>query len=90
MADIYEDLAGFNDIYLGKKVTEIQRENYLDLLSRAEQKKQIEWKVDSFARIKIGLYEEDLAKIVKVKKNSVDVLLVPRINVQEIIIKIQK
>lgn len=33
-------------------------------------------------RIKKGLYEGDLAKVFKVKKSTVDVIIVPRINVQ--------
>jgi len=35
------------------------------------------------------VYEDDLGKIVKLKKNNADVLLVPRVNVQEILIKIK-
>lgn len=41
-------------------------------------------------RIQKGLYEGDLAKIFKVKKATIDVLIVPRINVQDIRRKILK
>lgn len=44
----------------------------------------------SYVRVKKGLYENDLAKIFKVKSNSVDVLIVPRINVQDIVMKIRE
>lgn len=43
-----------------------------------------------YVRIKKGLYEGDLGKVCKVKKNSADVLLVPRINIQDIVIKIRE
>lgn len=48
------------------------------------------FKENSYVRIKKGLYEGDLGKICKVKANSVDVLLVPRINIQDIVMKIRE
>lgn len=43
---------------------------------------QVQFKKGSYIRIKKGVYEDDLGKIVKLNKNSADVLLVPRVNVQ--------
>ena len=43
-----------------------------------------------YVRIKKGLYEGDLGKICKIKKTSADVLLVPRINIQDIVMKIRE
>jgi hypothetical protein len=40
-------------------------------------------------RIKKGVYEGDLGKISKIKKNNADVLLVPRINIQDILTRIR-
>ncbi len=50
---------------------------------------QAQFRENSYIRIKKGVYEDDLGKIVKLKKNNADVLLVPRVNVQEILIKIK-
>ena len=36
-------------------------------------------------RVKKGLYEGDLGRIAKIKKSNVDVILVPRINLQDIL-----
>jgi transcription elongation factor len=36
-------------------------------------------------RIKKGVYEGDLGKITKIKKNNADIALVPRINIQDIL-----
>lgn len=43
---------------------------------------QAQFKQDSYIRIKKGVYEDDLGKIIKLKKNNADILLVPRVNVQ--------
>jgi transcription antitermination factor NusG len=50
---------------------------------------EIKFEKGSYIRIKKGVYEGDLGKIIEIHKNSVDVLLVPRINVQELSIKIK-
>lgn len=49
-----------------------------------------DFKLHSYVRIKKGLYENDLAKVFKIKSNSADVLIVPRINVQDIVMKIRE
>ncbi len=41
-------------------------------------------------RIKKGVYEGDLGKIVKTKKLNADVFLVPRINIQDILSKMRE
>lgn len=41
-------------------------------------------------RIKKGVYEGDLGKISKIKKNNCSVVLVPRINVQDILLKMRE
>lgn len=41
-------------------------------------------------RIKKGVYEGDLGKISKIKKNNCSVVLVPRINVQDILNKMRE
>lgn len=51
---------------------------------------QVQFKKGSYIRIKKGVYEDDLGKIVKLNKNSADLLLVPRVNVQEVLIKIKE
>ena len=51
---------------------------------------QAQFKKEAYIRIKKGVYEDDLGKIVKLNKSSADVLLVPRVNVQEILIKIKE
>lgn len=48
------------------------------------------FKQNTYVRIKKGLYEGDLGKISKVKANSLDVLLVPRINIQDILMKMRE
>lgn len=44
---------------------------------------------DDYVRIVGGLYNEDLGKVFEVKKKSFDVALVPRINIQEINIRMK-
>lgn len=41
-------------------------------------------------RVKKGVYEGDLGKISKIKKNNCSVVLVPRINVQDILLKMRE
>ena len=49
-----------------------------------------DFKDGEFVRIAKGLYEGDLAKIHRINKNHVLVTTVPRINVQDIEIKIRE
>jgi transcription antitermination factor NusG len=53
-------------------------------LLEARKEPKNEYKLGQFVRIKKGLYNGDLAKIYKIKKNTTDLVLVPRINLQEI------
>ena len=41
-------------------------------------------------RIIKGVYEGDLGKIAKVKKSNVDIVVVPRINIQDILSKMRE
>lgn len=41
-------------------------------------------------RIKKAVYDGDLGKISKIKKASVDVVVVPRINIQDILTKMRE
>ena len=56
----------------------------------AKENKEVQWREQQYVRIKKGVYEGDLAKIIKVKKNNVDVMIVPRINIQDILIKMKE
>ena len=80
---------GFNYVNLGRKLLELDSEAYVDLFSLKTESK-YDFEQYSYVRVKKGLYEGDLAKIFKIKANSVDVLIVPRINVQDIVAKIKE
>lgn len=80
---IYESLEGFNDVHLGKKIVLLGHDNYASLFVKFSEKTK-DYKPGTFVRVRKGLYEGDLAKVLKVRKNNLDVVLVPRINVQEI------
>ena len=41
-------------------------------------------------RVKKGVYEGDLGRIAKTRKNNCDIALVPRINVQDILTKMRE
>ncbi len=71
-----------------RKINRLEHEDYTNLFVVREAE-QAQFKRNSYIRIKKGVYEDDLGKIVKLNKNSADVLLVPRVNVQEILIKIK-
>jgi len=72
-----------------KKITRLEHEEYTNLFVIKEVE-QAQFKKEAYIRIKKGVYEDDLGKIVKLNKSSADVLLVPRVNVQEILIKIKE
>ena len=67
---------------LSKTLVQLKREDYVELFKdKAESK--INFEEMNFVRINKGLYEGDLGQIVKIKKNkSIDVALVPRLNIQ--------
>ena len=56
-----------------------------DFYSTLFEAKEISFKEDQYVRIKKGVYEGDLGKITKCKKNNADIALVPRINIQDIL-----
>ena len=58
-------------------------------LFEAKENKEIQFKQQQYVRIKKGVYEGDLGKILKAKKSSADVLVVPRINIQDILGKMR-
>lgn len=59
-------------------------------LFEAKENKEIQFKQQQYVRIKKGVYEGDLGKILKAKKSSADVLVVPRINIQDILGKMRQ
>ena len=64
-------------------------ESYANLFNQ-KLEHMVTYEPNMYVRIKKGLYEGDLAKIYKVKKSSVDVLIVPRINVPDIVMRIKE
>lgn len=50
----------------------------------------MQYREHQYIRIKKGVYEGDLGKISKIKKNNCSVVLVPRINVQDILLKMRE
>lgn len=79
--DVHDSLDGFNYVNLSRKLLELDADAYADLFNSKTESK-YDFEQHSYVRIKKGLYEGDLAKIFRVKSNSVDVLIVPRINTQ--------
>jgi transcription antitermination factor NusG len=59
-------------------------------LFEAKEVRDIQFKEHQYVRIKKGVYEGDLGKISKLKKNNCSVVLVPRINVQDILLKMRE
>ena len=59
-------------------------------LFEAKESKEVQFKEGQFVRIKKGVYEGDLGKISRIKKSSVDVNIVPRINVQDILARMRE
>ena len=55
-----------------------------------KESKEIKFEDGNFVRITKGVYEGDLGKIVKAKKSNADVLIVPRINIQDILSKMRE
>lgn len=86
--DITDSLDGFTHVSLARNLTELDSESYVDLFSEKNESHH-NFQEHSFVRIRKGLYDGDIAKIYKVKSSSVDVLIVPRINVQDIVMKIR-
>ena len=66
---IKESLQSFIDVNTSR-VTPMDHEFYANLFE-AKESKQVQWKEQQYVRIKKGVYEGDLAKIVKVRKNNV-------------------
>ena len=55
-----------------------------------KESKEIKFEDGNFVRITKGVYEGDLGKIVKAKQSNADVLIVPRINIQDILSKMRE
>jgi transcription antitermination factor NusG len=64
--------------------------DFYSTLFEAKETKEITFKFGQYIRIKKGVYEGDLGRITKAKKNNADVALVPRINVQDILSKMRE
>ena len=87
-AAIREGLEGFIDINT-KKITPMDNDFYSSLFE-AKETKDVTFKERQYVRIKKGVYEGDLGKIFRTRKNNADVMLVPRINIQDILIKMRE
>jgi transcription antitermination factor NusG len=85
---VRESLEGFIDVNT-KKVTPMDNEFYSSLFE-AKETKDVQFKDHQYVRICKGVYEGDLGKISKIKKNNCSVVLVPRINVQDILLKMRE
>lgn len=71
-------------------INQLDREGYIELFNE-KSKTNIEFEESNYVRINKGLYEGDLAQIYKIRNNnSVDVLVVPRLNIQEISMRIRE
>lgn len=64
--------------------------DFYSSLFEMKENKEIKFKESQFVRVKKGVYEGDLARIIKIKKNNADVILVPRINIQDILTKMRE
>jgi transcription antitermination factor NusG len=85
---IKDSLQGFIDVNVAR-VTPMDHEFYSSLFE-AKENKEVQYKMGQFVRIKRGVYESDLGKIARVKKANIDVVLVPRINTQDILAKMRE
>ena len=64
--------------------------DFYSSLFEAKETKDIQFKEHQYVRIKKGVYEGDLGRISKTRKNNADVALVPRINIQDILMKMRE
>lgn len=85
---VRSSLEGFIDVNT-KKIIPMDNEFYSNLFE-AKQVKDIQFKENQYVRVKKGVYEGDLGKISKIRKNTVEVMLVPRINVQDVLTKMRE
>ena len=85
---IKESLESFIDINSGR-ITPMDNDFYSTLFE-AKETKEITFKEGQYVRIKKGVYEGDLGRISKAKKNSADIALVPRISIQDILSKMRE
>lgn len=85
---IRESLEGFIDINAGR-ITPMDNDFYSSLFE-AKETKEITFKEGQYVRIKKGVYEGDLGKIIKAKKSNADIALVPRINIQDILSRMRE
>lgn len=86
--DIKLSLDGFIDVN-SKKITPLDNDFYANLFE-AEETREVQFKDHQYVRVKKGVYEGDLGKIVKMRKSNCDVCLVPRINVQDILMRMRE
>ena len=85
---IKQSLHGFIDCNVAR-VNAMDTQFYSSLFE-AKENKEVQLKDGQFVRITKGVYEGDLGKIVKAKKNNADVMVVPRINIQDILSKMRE
>lgn len=85
---VKNSLQGFIDCNVSR-VTPLDHESYANLFE-IDERKEVSFKDGQYVRIKKGVYEGDLGKIAKVKKNNVDVVVVPRVNIQDILSRMRE
>lgn len=61
----------------------LEDEDY-EKLFKERQNTAISIKKDDYVRVRMGLYKDDLGKVMEVRKKHIDVMLAPRINIQEL------
>lgn len=61
----------------------LEDEDY-EKLFKERQNTAISIKKDDYVRVRVGLYKDDLGKVMEVRKKHIDVMLAPRINIQEL------
>lgn len=81
-------MESFIDINLSK-IQIFDSESYRNLFL-IKKDNSADFKTGDYVRIKKGLYEDDVGKVLKIKKNALEVTLVPRINIQEIALKMKE
>lgn len=59
----------------------LEDEDY-EKLFKERQNTAISIKKDDYVRVRVGLYKDDLGKVMEVRKKHIDVMLAPRINIQ--------
>lgn len=85
--DVKNSLEGFTNININS-VKEVEYETYCSIFEVEVTRKSI-YQPGEFVRVRKGLYADDLARVHRVYKHKIDLILVPRINLRLIQDKIK-